>query len=204
MLLSLPEWSLCLLTLSLSSLSSAQGPTNSATDSSATITSAPAFTSISTYSPDQIACISQGSYDSVCNVLTPGFSTLTDFVLQAPCLCYSSTSWLPSLYDGWVSSCFQYYITASPSFYASLTQLAGGAPATAPCQEAGNVLAQLSSYDATASTTFNEFGTTTTPASVTSTTSTVPTSTVNKSSGSKVGVSLGSLISTTQPCVGIN
>jgi hypothetical protein len=39
---------------------------------------------------------------------------------------------------------------------------------------------------------------------VTSTTSTVPTSTVNKSSGSKVGVSLGSLISTTQPCVGIN
>ena len=43
MLVSLPGWSLCLLTLSLSSLSSAQSPTNSATDSSASITSAPKF-----------------------------------------------------------------------------------------------------------------------------------------------------------------
>jgi len=204
MLLSLPEWSLCLLTLSLPSLSSAQSPTNSATGSSATITSAPAFTAISTYSPDQLACVSQGRYDSVCNVLTPGFSTLTDFVLQAPCLWYSSTSWLHSLYDGLVSSCFQFYTTASPSFYASLTQLAGGAPVTAPCQNTGNVLAQLSNYDAAASTTFNEFGTTTTPMPATSTTSAVPTSTANRNYGSKVGVSLRSLTSTAQPCVGIN
>ncbi|KAE9381002.1 hypothetical protein N431DRAFT_433162 [Stipitochalara longipes BDJ] len=191
MLVSIVKWSICFI-FSLPSLSSAQSLSASETNPSTTITSAPLLTATATYDSNELGCISQFLYETICNSLTPGFSTLTNFDNQAPCLCYSSTAWVPSIYDNFVSSCFQYYKTASPSFYASLTYQAGGSPVSTPCHKAGDVVAQLSSYEASASTTFNNFWTAT--PTTTSTTSAVPTSTAKKNASSKIVVSPSSSV----------
>lgn len=91
------------------------------------------------------ACKSYLAVFSYCNSATPGFSSLIDFTAEAPCLCYESATWRPQIYDGVVSSCYDYYSTADPSYLSSLSSSrssAGLGPfQTAPCSDAGDVLA---------------------------------------------------------------
>jgi len=58
---------------------------------------------------------------SFCNSATPGFSTMS-LSAQAPCLCYSSTSWSPDGFDGPVKTCADFVSTADPP---SFTDIAG-------------------------------------------------------------------------------
>lgn len=77
-----------------------------------------------------------GGY-SYCNSVSPGFSTMagTD---QAPCLCYSSTNWVPDVFDNAVETCANFARTASPSDYSALLENEGF------CTRVGNVLAPAS------------------------------------------------------------
>jgi hypothetical protein len=61
---------------------------------------------------------------SFCNSATPGFSTL-DVTSQAPCLCYSSTSWSPDGFDGPVQTCANFVSTAVPSAYSDIAAIEG-------------------------------------------------------------------------------
>jgi hypothetical protein len=53
---------------------------------------------------------------SYCNSVSPGFTTFNP-TAQAPCLCYSSTSWAPGLFDGVAVTCANYISTAVSSDY---------------------------------------------------------------------------------------
>lgn len=57
------------------------------------------------------ACTLIVSAISYCNEVTPGFTTL-DPTSQAPCLCYSSTSWDPQFFDNNVKTYAGYLSTA--------------------------------------------------------------------------------------------
>ena len=151
----------------------------SSASTSPAITSPPSTTT--TYSPGQLACLSEGEYISICNSLTPGFVSLTDFSLQAPCLCYSSTSWAPSIYDGYHSSCLNWYSTADPSDYFSITAEGTAPPVTAPCQKVGDVVAAFSSYEATVSQNATTSPSTTTSVATTTSATTSPTATTSAS-----------------------
>lgn len=149
----------------------------SGASTSPAITSPPSTTT--TYSQGQLACLSEGEFISICNSLTPGFVSLTDFSLQAPCLCYSSTSWAPSIYDGFHSSCLNWYSTADPGDYSSITAEGTAPPVTAPCQKVGNVVAALSSYEATASQNSTTSPSTTTSVVTTTSMTASPTATTS-------------------------
>jgi hypothetical protein len=78
------------------------------------------------------ACQLVGEALAICDSLTPGFNTLqpTD---QAHCLCYSSTSWMPNIFDGAVKTCADYASTAVPGAFTPLSNLEGF------CQGVGDV-----------------------------------------------------------------
>ncbi|KAH8590302.1 hypothetical protein B0O99DRAFT_691738 [Bisporella sp. PMI_857] len=90
--------------------------------------------------PNAAACQTISYVVSVCERLTPGFTSFTNFNFQAPCLCYASSYWLPNGYDGWLHSCYAGYRTGNPQGYASLTSFNGGPPITTPCHSVGNIL----------------------------------------------------------------
>jgi hypothetical protein len=58
---------------------------------------------------------------SYCNSISPGFTTYEPSS-QAPCLCYSSTSWAPQSFDGAVLTCAEYVSSVAPQ---SLTDIVG-------------------------------------------------------------------------------
>ena len=97
---------------------------------------------------------------SFCESASPGFATM-DVTDQAPCLCYSSTSWSPDFFDGAVATCVEYVSTAAPSLYTDLTAMEGF------CSSVGNVYTQTggasSSTNQTASNTGSPQATTTFP-----------------------------------------
>jgi hypothetical protein len=70
------------------------------------------------------ACNVVGQAIAICNTLTPGFNTLQP-TAQAHCLCYSSTSWRPSIFDNAVKTCADYAFTAAPGAYNPLANLEG-------------------------------------------------------------------------------
>jgi hypothetical protein len=78
------------------------------------------------------ACQLVGEALAICDSLTPGFNTLqpTD---QAHCLCYSSTSWMPNIFDSAVKTCADYASTAVPGAFPPLSNLEGF------CQGIGDV-----------------------------------------------------------------
>jgi hypothetical protein len=87
------------------------------------------------------ACNAVNSAINLCTSLTPGFMRLqsTD---QAKCLCYSLSSWAPSVFDGAVSTCCPYANTADTTLYSTISTLSGF------CGSVGNVMstAGLGSY----------------------------------------------------------
>ena len=44
-----------------------------------------------------------------CSSVSPGFLTFAPS-RQAPCLCYSSSTWIPNLFDGYIASCMSFPI----------------------------------------------------------------------------------------------
>lgn len=87
-----------------------------------------------------LACQSISAYSSICESLSPGFTTTTVFQFQAPCLCYRGMSWAPDVFDGYVQTC-QSYLAVSTGVTASVN--------TAPCRGVGDVEASLSTFLAT-------------------------------------------------------
>lgn len=67
-----------------------------------------------------------------CASVSPGFLAMVPS-RQAPCLCYSSTVWVPSIFDGAVSTCASYAKTADPVDYSAIADLQGF------CSAVGNV-----------------------------------------------------------------
>lgn len=103
----------------------------SATTTPPAVTPAPASVDIFTNS----ACSTVGFALSYCNSVSPGFTTM-DPSSQAPCLCYSSTVWNPSEFDGAVLTCAEYVSSVAPSSLSDITFLDGF------CTSVGNVLAE--------------------------------------------------------------
>ncbi|KAE9368710.1 hypothetical protein N431DRAFT_547634 [Stipitochalara longipes BDJ] len=78
------------------------------------------------------ACVVLGEAIDICNTLNPGFNTLQP-TAQAHCLCYSSTSWMPEIFDNAVKTCADYASTAVFGAYQPLANLEGF------CQSIGDV-----------------------------------------------------------------
>jgi hypothetical protein len=57
---------------------------------------------------------------SFCTSVSPGFLSMAPS-LMAPCLCYSSTSWMPTVFDDAVSTCADFISTADAMDYSSFT-----------------------------------------------------------------------------------
>lgn len=68
------------------------------------------------------ACMVVGEAIAICGTLTPGFNTLQP-PAQAHCLCYSSTSWIPSIFDNAVKTCADYASKDVPGAYQPLANL---------------------------------------------------------------------------------
>ena len=89
-----------------------------------------------TNSPDPTvapaACTIIASVISLCNELTPGFTDL-DATSQASCLCYSSTSWVPQLFDGNVATCAKQLSTVDPTDVSVVT------PFFSFCESVGDI-----------------------------------------------------------------
>jgi hypothetical protein len=78
------------------------------------------------------ACVIVGEAIDICNTLSPGFNTLQP-TAQAHCLCYSSASWMPEIFDNAVKTCADYASTAVSGVYQPLSNLEGF------CQSIGDV-----------------------------------------------------------------
>jgi len=99
----------------------------------------------------KLACASVSLYSSECAGTVQDFTDLP-FPDQASCLCYNAmTSWIPQAFDQYYASCWEYFASASPGGYASITSAVG--PITSdPCQKAGNVIATTDSGRAACAT----------------------------------------------------
>ena len=117
--------------VSTTSLTTSPKPTAAATTSIASSATGSSPTSVDVFTNS--ACAVVISALSFCNSVSPGFTTL-DATSQAPCLCYSSTSWSPAGFDDPVSSCSKYWQTAEPSDFSDISGLSGF------CTSVGDVL----------------------------------------------------------------
>jgi hypothetical protein len=105
---------------------------------SLTITKAPqaqALPLIARQAGDPSSCILLNSIASSCSVATASFFD-QPFSVAATCLCYSGSSYQPTIYDNAIETCLQYLSTASPPLY---TSLAAGGNTDSPCSSVGNV-----------------------------------------------------------------
>lgn len=80
-----------------------------------------------------LACDLVISAIDFCASVSPGYVSLPRS-RQAPCLCYSSTSWLPSIFDNAVQTCVNYAQTAYPVDFPTFSSLEGF------CSKIGDVL----------------------------------------------------------------
>jgi hypothetical protein len=101
---------------------------------SGAVTTPPASLS-SAVNGNSAACSSWDAIEMSCSNKISSFTDLS-FTDEASCLCYTSSTYAPFIFDGYWSQCLLYYSTASPTFYSSL----GGDTLTrTPCAAAGNV-----------------------------------------------------------------
>lgn len=82
--------------------------------------------------PNYIACTSLYGILEDCAGQTPGFSN-EPFTSKASCLCYSSKSYVGSVYDGYYSSCLAYFSTGDTSGYSQMQASDGGVITSRPC-----------------------------------------------------------------------
>ncbi|KAL8741368.1 MAG: hypothetical protein Q9190_006014 [Brigantiaea leucoxantha] len=105
-----------------------------------TITSAASLASASDF-PGALACSSFESVLDRCAGATPGFGEIDGFSSSASCLCYSSSTYRPRIFDGYFGSCLEYISASDPDTYTSITDEAGESFTTAPCASVGNIKA---------------------------------------------------------------
>ena len=82
--------------------------------------------------PNYIACTSFYGIFENCESQTPGFSN-EPFTSKALCLCYSSETYVGSVYDGYYSSCLAYFSTGDPLEYSQIQASADGVVTSRPC-----------------------------------------------------------------------
>ncbi len=113
-------------------------------ETTAPVPSISALPATMTNDPNFVACNSLESMLNGCSSQTPGFSTLTAFSDEAPCLCYSSQVYQGSIYDGYFSSCLHYFSTAVPADYSSIAGPNDGPITSKPCgAEASSISASV-------------------------------------------------------------
>lgn len=83
------------------------------------------------------SCVPWLDLENSCAAANPSFTLLTAFASQAPCLCYSSSTWAPDVYDSALATCLSYLATASPVYYTSLN--GPNLPRT-PCLEVASLV----------------------------------------------------------------
>lgn len=123
-------------------------PCIKAGDVIATPASANHSSTTATISGNSAACNSWNAIEFSCSEAIPSFTNLP-FSVEASCLCYSSSTYAPFVYDGYQAQCLAYLSTASPSFYGSL---GGDQLPRAPCSLVGNVAGGPVAATTTAST----------------------------------------------------
>lgn len=127
-------------------LEGVSGSTASSVPPSGTITSS-ASPADSSADPNFRACAQAESLIDECNSQTSGFTDLSNFSSQAPCLCYTSSTFAPSIFDGYFESCLAYFSSASPRDYSSITAQNGGTQGS--CSAVGDVVNGPASVSAT-------------------------------------------------------
>ncbi|KAL6251063.1 hypothetical protein RBB50_001271 [Rhinocladiella similis] len=88
-----------------------------------------------TVTGNSAACKSWDALEITCAGATTSFTALP-FEVEASCLCYSSSSYAPFIYDSYLDQCLAYLSTADTTFYASL---GGDQLPRSPCSQVGNV-----------------------------------------------------------------
>ncbi|KAH8679771.1 hypothetical protein BGZ60DRAFT_400649 [Tricladium varicosporioides] len=138
------------------------------------------------------ACSFVYSAISYCSSVSPGFLTMS-VSKQAPCLCYSSATWVPGVFDGAIATCASYYSTASPTDYSVYHAFEGF------CTSAGNVRVASTSASTTskAATTSGATTAVSTPAITSKATTATATGLAANPGCATVGSSLNSCISAT-------
>lgn len=96
------------------------------------------------------ACMVVGEALAICISLSPGFIKLQP-TAQAHCLCYSSTSWMPGIFDNAVKTCADYASTAVAGSYQPLANLEGFCQKVGDVEAHPTVLALTTLYETTAS-----------------------------------------------------
>lgn len=91
-----------------------------------------AGTSTILHDPNYLSCSKAFSTIDSCAAETTGFTTLDDGD-QASCLCYSSSTWLPNVFDAYQSACVQWAATADKTALSAFEAAAG------LCTRVGNV-----------------------------------------------------------------
>ena len=95
-----------------------------------------------TTNPSYRACISAKRLQSNCLILTPSLTTArTDITAMASCLCYSVSTWMPTVYDNLIGSCYSWYSSMEPEQYA---EAISEGLLTSPCVTVGDVRAGAS------------------------------------------------------------
>ena len=92
----------------------------------------------STVAGNAAACDSWDAIEMSCSSKISSFTDLS-FSAEASCLCYTSSTYAPFIFDGYLGQCLQYLSTASPSFYSSL---GGDTLPRTPCALVGNVASE--------------------------------------------------------------
>ncbi len=69
--------------------------------------------------PNSASCKALTSFEAACASATPGFLTL-DPAKQYSCLCFTSSTFAPSVYQNYHDGCLSYLSTASPALYSSI------------------------------------------------------------------------------------
>lgn len=88
----------------------------------------------------QANCDAVISIVEVCEAATPGFDNLC-FHDQQSCLCSTSSTWAPSYFDDYWSSCLAWASTSSPAEYSLLGPETNGVVQSRKCQTWGSLTA---------------------------------------------------------------
>jgi hypothetical protein len=93
-----------------------------------------AESTVTSVDSNSVACASVYSISSQCVASTPDWNDL-DFSSQLSCVCYTSGTFAPQVWDGYWSTCLAWISTANPSEYSLLGPTGGGVVVRTPCAD---------------------------------------------------------------------
>ncbi|KAI4141276.1 MAG: hypothetical protein L6R39_005427 [Caloplaca ligustica] len=106
----------------------------------------PATTALIAENP---ACLSLSSKIEDCDSSTVNWAYNTLWTTQASCACYAGSSFQPSSWDNYYSSCLDFLYTADSSLYYEIAITSDNTIISTPCAEVGNVKATIATASAT-------------------------------------------------------